>query len=115
LSHLLEDATAPHRDFGIEIEMEVHGQGIEPVANRNPGLLYGLGNLIDNAVDFAKTKVRIVAEWTDDSVQISIIDDGPGFSPDVIDQLGEPYVTTRRSTPRTPVEQANVEHGGLGL
>ena len=91
------------------------GEGPEPVADRNPGLLYGLGNLVDNAVDFAKSEVRIAAEWTPEVVRISIADDGPGFSPDVIDQLGEPYVTTRRAGPPAAVEQGNVEHGGLGL
>ena len=112
LSHLIEDITAPHRDFGISIEIEQRGEGPEPVAGRNPGLLYGLGNLVDNAVDFAQSEVRISAEWTADSVKMTIADDGPGFSPDVIDQLGEPYVTTRghRLAP-----QRNVEHGGLGL
>ena len=115
LSHLLEDAIAPHRDFGIAITLEQLGEGPEPVAHRNPGLLYGLGNLVDNAVDFARSEVRIAAEWTLEMVKITIVDDGPGFSPDVIDQLGEPYVTTRRGGHPGPVEHGNLEHGGLGL
>src|SRR5882724_1835538 len=115
LSHLLEDAIAPHRDFGITISIEQNGEGPEPVAGRNPGLLYGLGNFVDNAVDFAKSEVRIAAEWTEDLVKISIVDDGPGFSPEVIDQIGEPYITTRRAGNPGPVERGNVEHGGLGL
>jgi two-component system sensor histidine kinase RegB len=112
LSHLLEDVTAPHRNFGISIEIEQHGDGTEPVAGRNPGLLYGLGNLVDNAVDFAASKVRILAEWSAEKVRIAIFDDGPGFSSDVIDQLGEPYITTRGNRLG---QQRNVEHGGLGL
>lgn len=113
LSHLLEDVTAPHRNFGISIEIAQHGEGPEPVAGRNPGLLYGLGNLVDNAVDFAATKVRITAEWTAATVKIAISDDGPGFSPDVVDQLGEPYITTRGS--RLAQQRNAEEHGGLGL
>ena len=35
---------------------------------------------------------------------------GPGYSPDVIDRLGEPYVTTRRAD-----AQPVAEYGGLGL
>ncbi|HWT30482.1 MAG TPA: ActS/PrrB/RegB family redox-sensitive histidine kinase [Propylenella sp.] len=110
LSHILEEIIAPHRDFGIEITIETGGEGSEPVAARNPGLAHGLGNLVDNAVDFADKEVRLSAEWTDDAVRVSIADDGPGFSPDVIDRLGEPYVTTRRLSV-TPTD----EHGGLGL
>jgi two-component system sensor histidine kinase RegB len=110
LSHVLEEAAAPQRDFGIAIAIEQQGEGPEPIAGRNPGLLYGLGNLVDNAVDFARSEVRIVARWTETQVTITITDDGPGFSAEVIDQLGEPYVTTRRrDRPVTP------EHGGLGL
>jgi two-component system sensor histidine kinase RegB len=110
LSHVLEEAVAPHRDFGIRISIAREGEAPEPTAGRNPGLLYGLGNLVDNAVDFAKSEVDIRAEWSDREVKIRIADDGPGFAPDVIDQLGEPYITTRRAD-RAPA----VEHGGLGL
>ena len=110
LSHILEEIIAPHRDFGIDILIETGGEGSEPVAARNPGLAHGLGNLVDNAVDFAEGEVRLSAEWTDDAVRITIADDGPGFAPDVIDRLGEPYVTTRRLSV-TPTD----EHGGLGL
>jgi two-component system sensor histidine kinase RegB len=110
LSHLIEEVTAPQRDFGVAIEVEAHGEGPEPVAARNPGLAYGLGNLVENAVDFAERAVRLEASWTPARVRVTIADDGPGYSPDVIDRLGEPYVTTRRAEP-----QPLGEHGGLGL
>jgi two-component system sensor histidine kinase RegB len=110
LSHILEEITAPHRDFGIDIAIEVDGDGPEPVAPRNPGLTYGLGNLVDNAVDFAEREVRLQASWNESGVRVAIADDGPGFGADVIDRLGEPYVTTRRAN-----AQPSGEHGGLGL
>ena len=110
LSHILDEITAPHRDFGIAIRIEATGDGPEPVAARNPGLTYGLGNLVENAVDFARSEVRLSASWTHDNVRVAIQDDGPGYAPDVIDRLGEPYVTTRRADP-----QPTGEHGGLGL
>jgi two-component system sensor histidine kinase RegB len=110
LSHILEEITAPHRDFGVAIRIESVGEGPEPVAGRNPGLIYGLGNLVDNAVDFAEREVRLAASWTASEVRVTIADDGPGFPPDVLDRLGEPYVTTRRVD-----SPAAAEHGGLGL
>jgi two-component system sensor histidine kinase RegB len=110
LSHLLEEITAPHRHFGIDIKIDQSGEGPEPIAARNAGLAYGLGNLVDNAVDFAEREVRVSAEWTPSRVTVSIADDGPGYAPDVIDRLGEPYVTTRRAG-----AQLSGEHGGLGL
>jgi two-component system sensor histidine kinase RegB len=78
------------------------------VIGRNPAILYGLGNLVENAVDFASESVTIGADWTAEAVSIVVTDDGPGFAPDVINRIGEPYVTMRRRRePDTP--------GGLGL
>src|SRR5690606_11794674 len=50
---LIEEVIAPHREFGIEIRLKPgKRQGPEPVMRRNPGVIYGLGNLVENAVDF---------------------------------------------------------------
>src|SRR5215204_5960750 len=95
LGHLLEEVAGPQRSFGIEIEVSSQGDGPEPACRRSPGLLYGLANLVDNAVDFAASKVSIEARWTAAEVRITIRDDGPGFAPDVLLRVGEPYVTTR--------------------
>ena len=85
----------------------------EPVIARNVALLYGLGNLIENAVQFANVEVTIRAVWDGRRVTIAISDDGPGFPPDLLSRLGEPYLTTRtrdRDDPRQPDSA-----GGLGL
>src|SRR5690606_636559 len=85
----------------------------EPVIARNVALLYGLGNLIENAVQFAKVEVTIRAIWDGRRMMIAIMDDGPGFPPDLLSRLGEPYLTTRtrdRDDPRHPDGG-----GGLGL
>ena len=65
------------------------------MTERNPGVLYGLGNLVENAIDFAASKVEVEARWSKDEVRIVIADDGAGFPPYVLEQLGEPFVTTR--------------------
>jgi two-component system, sensor histidine kinase RegB len=76
--------------------------------SRSPGLIYGLENIIDNAVDYATTAVTIEAAWTPSDVRMTISDDGPGFAPEVLRRLGEPYVTTRKMDDREG-------GGGLGL
>ncbi|HSG94501.1 MAG TPA: ActS/PrrB/RegB family redox-sensitive histidine kinase [Afifellaceae bacterium] len=115
LSHIMEEITAPYRDFGIELKLTSDGAGPEPVAPRSPGLVYGLGNLVENAVDFARAQVHLHSRWDDKTVSVVISDDGPGFSGDIIDRLGEPYVTTRRAGRSAPHEEHGGEHGGLGL
>lgn len=107
LSSLVEEVMAPHRDFGVKLELvEKSGRAGEPVGNRNPGILYGLGNLIENAVDFAREKVTITVEHDRDRVSILISDDGQGYAPDVLARIGEPYVTKRARADKA---------GGLGL
>ncbi len=112
LSHLLDEVVEPSRNFGVVINIENTGEGPEPVCRRNPGILYGLGNLTENAIDFAETTVTIQAAWTSARVKISIRDDGPGFSQDILTRLGEPYVTTRGAADRRAKSQ---ETPGLGL
>ena len=73
LTGLIEEAVAPHRDFDIDIKVRIAAGGNnEPIAPRNPGILYGLGNILENAVDFANTMVEVDAWWDQDAVEIVI-------------------------------------------
>ena len=112
LSMLIEEVAVPHRNVGVTIEVNLPpNSGPEPVGARNPTILYGLGNLLENAVDFATERVDIFARWNSDSVTVTISDDGPGFAPEIIERIGEPYVTSRRPRRNEDV----TEGGGLGL
>ena len=122
LSHLIEEVVAPHRLVAVPIEVTTGpaqdgassgASPQEPVTERNPGVLYGLGNLVENAIDFAASKVDIEARWSKDEVTIVIADDGTGFPPHVLEQLGEPFVTTRRA--ESERRNASDEHVGMGL
>ena len=117
LSALIEEAVAPHRNFGISIGVTLPpDRSSEPAGARNPAIRYGLGNLIENAVDFAHRRVEIFAQWTDEEVSITISDDGPGFAPEVVDRLGAPYVTHRRPGSRGPEGDEDAVFGlGLGF
>jgi two-component system sensor histidine kinase RegB len=122
VSHLIEEVVAPHRLVAVPIEVRTgpapdvtpgSPNAIEPVTERNPGVLYGLGNLLENAVDFADTKVEVDARWSENEVKIVIADDGSGFPPYVLEQLGEPFVTTRPA--HSFRQEAPDEHIGMGL
>jgi two-component system sensor histidine kinase RegB len=101
LLSLVEEVIAPHRDFGVEIRVaRGRRDGAEPVLRRNPGILYGLGNIVENAVDFATGAVTVDVAWTNDDVRIDVRDDGAGFTPDVLSRIGDPYVSPREGGPR---------------
>lgn len=104
---LIEEAAGPQRPFGVPFRIEMLGEKPEPVCRRNPGMIYGLGNIVDNAVDFARSEVTIAAHWTENHVALTIADDGPGFPPDVLMRAGEPYLSRERGESRAG--------GGLGL
>lgn len=98
LGAFLEDLVEPYRgeDLGISIVLTPDTQGDpEPQVWRAPELLHGLGNIIENAADFAKSQVRVQARWNASQLRISVADDGPGFAPDIFERIGEPYITSR--------------------
>lgn len=112
LTALIEEVVAPHRNFGVSIDVKAPAdRSSEPVGARNPAIVYGLGNLLENAVDFARERVTVEAQWNEESIEVSIADDGPGFAPEILDRIGEPYVTTRRRNPNDSDEEPT----GLGL
>ncbi len=111
LSTLIEEVVAPHRDFGVAIKVRIAVAGVrEPVGTRNPAVLYGVGNILENAVDFARNTVEVNAWWNSETVEIVISDDGPGFAPEIMKRIGEPYLSRRRSS-----EDPQAGRRGLGL
>ena len=116
LSLLIEEVVAPHRNFGVAINVSLAAaEAGEPVGGRNPAILYGLGNLLENAVDFARERVDVAASWTGEDIAVTITDDGPGFAPEIMDRIGEPYVTSRRRLPGVGLDPGDLEKSGLGL
>ncbi len=114
---LLEEASLPHRAAGKRIIISAspfpgvdEAAVAEPVGHRRPGVIYGLGNLIENAVSFAASEVHLTARWNAHYVVFTIVDNGPGFAPELMDNIGEPYVTSRRYE-----EKGDTGHSGLGL
>ena len=119
LEEIIEPVRGPDLDLRLVISPERDTSGAplpEPVIRRNPGILYGLGNIVENAADFARSAVTIEAEWDEEEIAVTITDDGKGFSEEVMDKLGEPYVTTRGDYYAAPEEDYEAGHSpGMGL
>jgi two-component system sensor histidine kinase RegB len=103
---LLEEAAEPFIDREKDIVIRCQGFGPEPVLRRQAELLYALKNYIDNAVDFAASRVELSAQWDDKELTVHIDDDGKGFDPALKGRLGQPYASTRNRAQTA---------GGLGL
>ena len=121
LGALLDDIAAPHRGEDLEITITVAPSDLpEPQVWRAPELLHGLGNIIENAADFAQSQVRIAAGWDAGHLRITIQDDGPGFAPEIFERIGEPYVTSRPGhnalgDSELGPQGSLTEHDGMGL
>lgn len=109
ISALIEASGEPYA--GGPIVLEFHRQPLddsetfEPNVDRSPEILHGLGTLIENAVQFADSRVDVETSWDALSITVTVRDDGPGFAPGVRERLGEPYVSSRD----------NEGHMGLGV
>lgn len=116
LAMLINEAAEPHLGRGKHLELSflpgVSGSERQPTVSRRPEVIHGLRNLIQNAVDFARTTVWIHGEWTQDSISIRIIDDGEGFPSHVIGRIGDPFVRSRRSSQDLAFRP---EYEGMGL
>ncbi|WP_108500907.1 ActS/PrrB/RegB family redox-sensitive histidine kinase [Paracoccus indicus] len=106
LRAVLEDAASPHADRGPVIEILAEG----PVIRRDPAIIHALRNLIQNAVDFAESRVVIETQVTANALTVTVRDDGPGYPPHLLSRIGDPYLSRR-----SEVQRGSYEGMGLGL
>jgi two-component system sensor histidine kinase RegB len=112
LSLIVAAAAEPHQAAAPAIALEIRCTGdpaSEPRLEDRPALLHGLGNLIQNALQFAVHQVEVDIAWDAKEVTIAIRDDGPGVPPEILDQLGDPYLSLRAE------EAEGKLHMGLGI
>lgn len=108
LKTLILLAAEPHDQGQVSLDIDMVGEGPVPQVVRTPERLHGLGNLLQNALQFARHSVRVVISWDDVLVSVRILDDGPGFPTSILARLGEPYVSGRSHGRRN-------RHGHMGL
>ena len=97
LVQLVQDVIEPHLVHGVRVEAVVNGPSGETAPDiwRRPEIIHAMTSIVENAVDFARGEVIVIARFDARYIVIEARDDGPGFSPEVLAKLGEPYVTTR--------------------
>ncbi len=114
---VVSEAAEPHQDRGktvhFEFAADLENDPREPTIMRRPEIIHGLRNLVQNAVDFASANVWVEMQWSEHQVGVRIMDDGDGYSPNIIGRIGDPFMRNRRSgeTPKRP----GYEGMGLGL
>jgi two-component system, sensor histidine kinase RegB len=113
LRQLVQEVIEPHAGVkGVRVEAIVTGaKGMKtPDIRRMPEITHAFTSFVENAVDFATSEILVSARFDAETISMEVRDDGPGFAPDVLAKLGEPYVTTRPGA-----EGSRTGHIGMGL
>ncbi len=91
------------KNFNIDIEQNSNSFDIR----KSVEIVYGIRNFLGNANKFAKKNIYISIISDSEISLITIEDDGPGFSKEVLNKIGEPYIKSLRSKDKSK--------SGLGL
>ncbi|WP_347311695.1 sensor histidine kinase RegB [Defluviimonas sp. SAOS-178_SWC] len=116
VSAVIREAAEPHMGRGKDLHFDLDdtpGSGRQPEILRQPEIIHGLRNLIQNAVDFARSEVWVDTEWSERALTVTIADDGEGYPPHLIGRIGDPFLPRRRDD--DPARRPDYDGMGLGL
>jgi two-component system sensor kinase FixL len=123
LPKLIEEASAlglvGAKQHGVRVRFDLHSQVDLVMADKvqvQQVVLNLIRNAIDAMADGERRELTVTTAPAEDNIAlVSVADTGPGISPDVADQLFQPFITTKRtgmgvglSISRTIIEA----HGG---
>ena len=78
-----------------KLSLLVENNKFNPQIERTLEITYGLRNFIGNAVKYSNSSVDITLESNNKITEVKVCDDGPGFSEDIFNVLGEPYIRSK--------------------
>ena len=77
---------------------------------RDPNINHALINIVENGIKAAKSETRVIFRVFDkpeNTVEISVQDDGPGVPDEVMEKMGEPFISTREDSMGLGIYLAN--------
>ena len=104
---------------GIHLSLDTRGKARNLLVDRDQ-IVQVVTNLVQNAIDALEERksgtVKVLVDFTDkDRATISVLDDGPGVSPEMAPRLFEPYATSKAKGTGLGLAIAQriaIEHGG---
>jgi two-component system sensor histidine kinase RegB len=82
----------------IDLKINIKNHENEPLIKFSDEIMYGLGNIIQNAVKYAKNVVDVNISWDKNFFFVKIKDDGVGFAKEIIDKIGDPYISNNKNS-----------------
>ena len=77
----------------IKLKINLLSNLNEPKIQFKDEISYSIGNLIQNSIQYAKQVVSVDVFWNESEFIITINDDGYGFKNEILDRIGEPYIS----------------------
>lgn len=120
-SAVVAEAADPHMHRGKRVILRVRGEvgetagASQPHIPRRSEVIHGVRNLVQNAVDFARSAVWIDLDWTEEVLTLRVGDDGRGYPPELLGRIGDPFLRRRFGKAETDPERPAYKGMGLGL
>ena len=96
ISNLVKINFDKFNNRNIILEINLISNQDEPLILFKDELVYGIGNIIQNAIQHAVSKIIINISWDEKEFIIVVSDDGSGFNNEVFDQIGQPYISKQK-------------------
>lgn len=112
----LMDFVANLEDYLINIhpsenvKFRINASSRDSVITYDPNINYAVINIIENGIKAASSQTNVVFSVLDESspmLEISIQDDGPGVPSEVMENMGEPFISTRENSMGLGIYLAN--------
>ena len=96
ISNIIDTNFEKFKKSNIKMKINIITNESEPKIKFMDELMYGIGNIMQNAIQHCKKDIIVNISWNKDILNIFIIDDGSGFAREVLDQIGNPYISKNK-------------------
>jgi two-component system sensor histidine kinase RegB len=96
LSNIIKINFDKFNNKNIKLNIRILIKDTEPKILFKDELMYGIGNIIQNAIQHSNKEIRVNISWSNLYINIEIIDDGSGFEKEVLDKIGNPYILSNK-------------------
>ncbi len=96
LSNIIKINFDKFNNKNIKLNIRILIKDTEPKILFKDELMYGIGNIIQNAIQHSNKEIRVNISWSNLYINIEIIDDGSGFEKEVLDKIGSPYILSNK-------------------
>ncbi len=96
LSNLIKINFDKFKKEKVFLDMIIQNNENEPKIKFTDEIMYGIGNIVQNAIEYANKIVTINLSWDNKIFIVKISDDGLGFPKDILDKIGTPYISKNK-------------------